>query len=115
MSPGQRGTAGQHARRVNAAAQLLASGLSVAEAARELARRDAISERQARRYAEQARDSGSREIPKPKVVFTVKLPIDLVRRLRRYTETNHSTLSSLVAQALEEFLTRRPVGSRGGG
>jgi hypothetical protein len=115
MSPGQRGTAGQHARRVNTAAQLLASGLSVAEAARELARRHAVSERQARRYAEQARDWGSREVPKPKVVFTIKLPVDLVRRLRRYTEANHLTLSSLVAQALEEFLGRRPTGLRGGG
>lgn len=115
MSPGQRGTAAQHARRVNTAAQLLASGLSVAEAARELARRHAISQRQARRYAEQARDSGSREVPKPKVVFTVKVPVDLVRRLRRYTETGHRTLSSVVTQALEEFLARMPTGLRGGG
>jgi mRNA degradation ribonuclease J1/J2 len=115
MSPGQRGTAGQYARRVNAAAQLLASGQSVAEAARELARRHAVSERQARRYAEAARDLGSREVPKPKVVFTVKLPVDLVRRLKRHTETNHRTLSSLVTQALEEFLARMPTGSRRGG
>jgi hypothetical protein len=110
MSPGQRGTAATHARRVNSAAKLLASGLSVADAARELARRLPVSERQARRYAEQARDSGSKEIPKPKVVFTVKLPVDLVRRLRRYSRTNHRTLSFLVAQALEEFLARRGGG-----
>jgi len=115
MSPGERGTAAQHARRVNTAAEFLASGLSVAEAARELARRHAVSERQARRYAEQARDSGSREVPKPKMVFTVKLPIDLVRRLRRYTKRDQRTLSSLVAQALEEFLARMPTGLRGGG
>lgn len=115
MSPGERGTAAQHARRVNTAAEFLASGLSVAEAARELARRHAVSERQARRYAEQARDSGSREIPKPKMVFTVKLPIDLVRRLRRYAKRDQRTLSSLVAQALEEFLARMPAGLRGGG
>ena len=100
---------------MNTAARLLASGLSVSDAARELARRHAVSERQARRYAEQARDLGSREIPKPKVVFTVKLPVDLVRRLRRYSETNHHTLSSLVAQALEEFLARIPGGLRGAG
>jgi predicted transcriptional regulator len=43
-------------------------------------------------------------------VFTVKLPVDLVRRLRRYSRTNHRTLSFLVAQALEEFLARRGGG-----
>lgn len=114
MSPGQRGSAAQHARRVNTAAQLLASGRSVAEAARELARRHAVSERQARRYAEQARDLGSREIPKPKLVFTVKIPFDLVRRVRRRTTEGHRTLSSLVTQALEEFLARMSSGLRGG-
>ena len=115
MSPGQRGTAALHARRVNNAAELLTSGLSVAEVSRELARRHRVSERQGRRYAEQARDSGSREVPKAKVVFTVKLPIDLVRRLRRYTKTQQRTLSFLVSQALEEFLARISTGLRGGG
>jgi hypothetical protein len=99
---------------VNTAAQLLASGRNVAEAARQLARRHAVSERQARRYVEQARDLGPREIPKPKVVFTVKIPVDLVRRLRRRTTEGHRTLSSLVAQALEEFLARMSTGLRGG-
>jgi hypothetical protein len=115
MSFGQRGTAGKHAKRVNAAVQMLASGLSVAEASRELARRHAVSERQARRYAEQARDSGSMEAPKRKTVFTVKLPVDLVKRLRRYSAANPGTLSSLVAQALDEFLARVSGRLRGGG
>jgi hypothetical protein len=100
---------------VNAAVQMLASGLSVAEASRELARRHAVSERQARRYAEQARDSGSMEAPKRKTVFTVKLPVDLVKRLRRYSAANPGTLSSLVAQALDEFLARVSGRLRGGG
>jgi transposase-like protein len=100
---------------VNAAVQMLDSGLSVAAAARELARRHDVSERQARRYAEQARDSGSMEAPTPKTVFTVKLPVDLVKRLRRYHAAKHGTLSSLVAQALDEFLTRVSGRLRGGG
>src|SRR5213593_3806909 len=107
MSPGQRGTAGTHARRVNTAAQLLASGLSVSDAARELTRRHAVSERQARRYAEQARDSGSTEVPKPKMVFTVKVPVDLLKRLRRYAKLEHSSLSSVVSQAFEDLLNRK--------
>ena len=114
MSPGQRGTAAQHARRVNAAARLLASGRTVVEAARELARRQGISERQARRYAEQARDTGSREIPRPKVAFTVKLPVDLARQLRRRAKMERCTLSGLVTQAVEELLNRGRAGRRGG-
>jgi predicted HicB family RNase H-like nuclease len=114
MSPGQRGTAGRHAQRVNAAVRMLASGLSVAEAARQLARRHGVSERQARRYAEQARDSGSAELPKAKTVFTVKIPVDLVKRLKRYAAGSRTSLSSLVTQALEEFLARIS-GRRGGG
>ena len=115
MSAGQRSTAGRHAKRVNAAVRMIASGLSVAEAARELARRHGVSERQARRYAEQARDVGSAEIPKPKMVFTVKIPVDLVKRLKRYAASSRTTLSSLVTQALEEFLARISGRSGGGG
>ena len=99
---------------MNAAARLLASGRTVVEAARELARRQRISERQARRYAELARDSGSREVPRRKVAFTVKLPVGLVKQLRRRAKTGECTLSGLVTQALEEFLSRRRAGRRGG-
>jgi hypothetical protein len=68
----------------------------------------AASERQARRYVEQARESGSREVPKPKLVLTVKLPVDLVRRLRRYAKTDQRMVSSIVAQSLEELSARMP-------
>ena len=115
MSAGERSTADLHAKRVNAAVRMLASGLSVAEAARKLARRHGVSQRQARRYAEQAGESGSMEVPKPKTVFTVKVSVDLVKRLRRYAAGSHATLSSLVTQALEEFLARISGRLGGGG
>jgi hypothetical protein len=114
MSPGQRGTTAQHAKRVNVAVRLLASGLSVADVARQLARRLAVSERQARRYAEEARDSGSREVPQCKVVFTVKLPAGLVKDLRRMNQASRRTLSSIVSQAIEEFMKRMRGGFRSG-
>jgi DNA-binding transcriptional regulator LsrR (DeoR family) len=79
MAVTHRARADQYARRINAAAELLATGLDAAEAARRLARRYRLSERQAWRYVEQARDQGTVEVPSPKVVFTVKLPTDLVR------------------------------------
>ena len=115
MSPGQRGNAVQHAKRVNAAEKLLASGMSIAQAALELARRYTESERQARRYAEEARDLGTRKVPPSKIVFSVKVPVDLVKRLRQISRIKQCTLSSLVAQALEEFLSRTPGRKHGGG
>ena len=106
MVGGRRARADQYARRINAAAELLAAGLGVPEAVRRLAQRHRLSERQARRYVEQARDRGEVEVPRAKVVFTVKLPMDLARRIRGQAKRSGRTISALVAQALNEFLDR---------
>jgi DNA-binding transcriptional regulator LsrR (DeoR family) len=114
MAGKHRARADQAARRVNAAAELLASGCDVAEASRQLARRHRISGRQARRYVERARDSGPVEVPSAKIVFTVKLPTDLVRRVRQQARRSGQTISSVVALALKEFLDRLGAGARDG-
>jgi hypothetical protein len=92
--------------RVNAAAELVAAGASVPGAARELAGRFGLSQRQARRYVERAVSGGPVGVPEPRVVFTVKLPVPLVARVRAYAAATGRTISSVVAQALEEFLSR---------
>jgi hypothetical protein len=112
MAGERRARADQYARRINAAAELLVSGREVLEATRELARRYRISERQARRYVEQARDAGSMEVPSPKIVFTVKLPGDLARRVRQQAKRSGQTISAVVTLALREFLDRVVAGSR---
>jgi hypothetical protein len=114
MAGEHRARADQYARRINAAAELLASGREILEATRELARRYRISERQARRYVEQARDAGSMEVPSPKIVFTVKLPSDLARRVRQQAKRRGETISAVVTLALRDFLDRVGVGSRDG-
>ena len=114
MAGERRARADQSARRVNTAVELLASGCGVAEASRELARRQRISERQARRYVERARDRGPVEVPSAKIVFTVKLPIDVVRRVRQQARRSGQTISAVVALALTDFLERLGVGSRDG-
>jgi len=106
----QRARADQVARRINTAAELLVSGLAVPEAARALARRHRLSERQARRYVERARDDGPVEVPGTKVVFTVKVPAALARRVRRVARTTEQSISAVVAQALVEFLDRHHLG-----
>jgi DNA-binding transcriptional regulator LsrR (DeoR family) len=107
MTDRRRARADERAQRVNAAVALLAAGHDVAEAARRLAGRYGLSERQARRYVDRARTGGQVEVPGPKVVFTVKLPATLARRVRRAARAGGQTISSLVTQALTEFLDRQ--------
>lgn len=114
MTERRRADAGQQARRINAAAELLAAGAETAEVARQLAGRFSVSERQARRYVDAARERGAVAVPEPTVVFTVRLPAGLVSRLRAHAAASERTLSSLVAEACEAWLQRGRRG-RGGG
>ena len=101
-----RAGAGEFARRVNAAAELLESGVSVAQAARVLADRFGCSARQARRYVERAAQGGPRVVPEETTVFTVKLPAVLVAGVRERARESGGTISALVTQALTEYLAR---------
>jgi predicted HicB family RNase H-like nuclease len=87
--------------------------MDVIEATRDLARRHRLSERQARRYVERARDEGAMEVPGPKLVFTVKLPAALARRVRRAARATGQSISALVSEALSEFLDRHHGGGHG--
>src|SRR5580704_14677051 len=110
MSEGRRARADQVAKRVNTAVELLAEDMSVIDATVTLARRHRLSERQARRYVERARDEGEMDVATPKIVFTVKLPATLARRIRRAARTTGQSISGLVTQALAEFLDRQDRG-----
>jgi len=114
MPLGHKAPADEAARRINTAAELLALGMGVPEATRDLARRYGLSERQAHRYVDRAVEHGVVDVPVLKVVFTVKLPRDLAERLRRSAHTSGRTLSSLVTEAIQDFLDRRRAGPRGG-
>ncbi len=114
MRDRRRARADERAIRVNAAAELLSVGVAVVTASRDLARRFRLSERQARRYVEHARLVGPVAVPEPTSVFTVRLPDGLIRRVRDYAHGSGRTLSSIVAQALDESLSRARAGPRGG-
>jgi hypothetical protein len=105
MAGGRRARGEEFAARVNAAAALVAAGVPVAAAARELAGRFGLSQRQARRYVERAA-GGPVPAPAPTAVFTVKLPVPLVALVRAHAAATGRTISAVVAQALEEFLSR---------
>ena len=103
---GRRAPAALHAERVNAAVDLAGAGVPPAEAARMLAGQFAVSERQARRYVDQAAAGGRLAVPGAKVVFTVKLPAALAGRVRAHAREHHTAISAVVARALSEFLDR---------
>ena len=110
MKDGRRARGDQVAKRVNTAAELLAGGMAVADATVALARRHRLSERQARRYVERARDEGTMVVAAPKIVFTVKLPAALARQVRRAARVTGQSISAVVTQALVEFLDRHDRG-----
>jgi hypothetical protein len=114
MSARRRAQAGQHAERVNQALALLRR-FPVSAALRALVQRHQVSVRQARRYVEVARQHPQGvPVPAPTTVFTVKLPISLVRRIRARARSTGSSLSALVTRALEDWLERVRPGPRGG-
>ena len=114
MSARRRAQAGQYAQRVNGALVLLRR-FPVPAALRALVQRYPVSLRQARRYVEVAqRHPQGVPVPEPTVVFTVKLPVGLVRRVRTRARSTGSSLSTLVARALEDWLERVRPGPRGG-
>jgi hypothetical protein len=114
MSARRRAQAGQYAQRVNRALALLRR-VSVPAALRALVRRYQVSLRQARRYVEMAqRHPHGVPVPERTVVFTVKLPVGLVRRVRTRARSTGSSLSALVTRALEDWLERVRPGPRGG-
>jgi hypothetical protein len=106
MPGDRRASAAEHAEHVNAAAGLLESGVPAAEAARVLAARLGCSQRQARRYVSHAEESGRVEVPGEGTVFTVRLPVRLAAAVREHARASGRTISSVAAQALEEFLHR---------
>lgn len=114
MGGRRRARADEYAERVNAAVALLGER-SPADAARALASRSAISERQARRYVQAALEQprGVR-VPERTAVFTVKLPVDLIAALRGHARSRGASLSGTVAQALRSHLDEARGGRRGG-
>lgn len=113
MGDGRRARADQRAQRINAAVVLLEDGATVVEAVRQVADRFGVSDRQARRYVDAARERGAVVVPDAAVVFTVRLPTGLVARLRGHAAATGRTLSALVADAIEQLLDRDGTG-RGG-
>ena len=115
MDDRRRARVAEYAQRVNRAVGLLAR-FPPTTVLQTLARQFRISPRQARRYVQtaQQRPTGL-PVPEPTVVFTVKLPVSVVRRIRALARATGVSLSALVTRALTDSLRRMRSRSRGGG
>lgn len=100
----------EHARRVNATVSLLRQQASPPEVLNWLIGQYGLSRRQAYRYlfqAQQAREP--LPVPEAKKVFTVKLPISLIRQVRQRARRGGGSISQWVEEALQQTL-KRPQG-----
>src|SRR2546425_12731549 len=114
MSERRRARADEYAQRVNAAAALLRER-SPAEAVRALAAAQGVSERQARRYVRvAARAPAGLAVPERSGVFTVRLPLSLIARLRAFARANARSLSGVTAEAVRCYLDRAQDERHGG-
>ena len=102
-----RSTQAQKAQRLNAAYHLLERRMSIAEAAAQLVREDAISLRHAYRYLKTAAKLKQPvAIGEPALPITFKIPPDVIRALRAYAEVHDLTLSEIVTRAITQFVAR---------
>ena len=75
--------------RLNAAFDLLAKGYTLAEAAEILAQQFGLSRRQAYRYLQDAQVIDAPVlVASPAIPITIKIPADVVSRLRLYAQTS---------------------------
>jgi hypothetical protein len=85
----------------------LAQGYTLAEAAEAMTQQFGLSRRQAYRYLQDAQEIdapvlvASRSVP-----ITIKIPEDVVNRLRTHAQTSGMTIGEIVAQAIISFLDK---------
>ena len=93
--------------RLNAAFNLLAQGYTLAEAAEALTQQFGLSRRQAYRYLQEAQQIDTPAlVASPSIPITIKIPADVVKRLRSHAQASGMTIGEIVAQAIVSFLDK---------
>lgn len=97
----------EQARRVNVTVSLLKRKTSP-EVLKWLIAKYGLSRRHAYRYVHQAQSAGGPLlVPEAKKVFTVKLPVSLIRQVRQQARRERGAISQWVAEALRRSLNLR--------
>jgi hypothetical protein len=98
----------EQARRVNVTVSLLKKKTSSPEVLGWLIAHYGISRRQAYRYLQEAQTTpGPLPVPEAKGVFTVKLPVSLIRQVRQRARRERGAISLWVESALRRSLNPR--------
>jgi predicted DNA binding CopG/RHH family protein len=101
-------------RRVNQTFNLLKKGMPHSRIVSRLIEMFGTSRIQAYRYIQKAQENQEKApIPEDTVVFTVKLPPSLIKRIRRFARSQGLSISKVVRTALEEFLLKKDHGKKG--
>jgi Lhr-like helicase len=96
------------AKRINQAFSLLQKKKPQPQIVNQLMRKYGVSQVQAYRYIQLAREINEKmAIPENGVVFTVKLPPTLIRRIKQLSAAKGRSISKVVHTALEEFLAKQ--------
>lgn len=96
------------AKRINQAFTMLQKGKPRRQIVALLMQKYGVSQIQAYRYIQLAREINEKmSIPESSVVFTVRLPPALIRRIKKLSGSKGLTISKVVHTALEEFLVKR--------
>jgi len=91
--------------RINEAFTLLQKGKSQHQVVERLIEKYGVSQMQAYRYTQLAREINEKmAVPESSVVFSVKLPPKLIQRVRQLSKSSRLSISKVVHIALEEFL-----------
>ncbi len=102
------------AARINHAHTLLSQRNPHSSILEELMKSYGVSQIQAYRYVQQAKDQKEQlPIPEKTVVFTVKQPPSLIGRVRSFAISQGLSISKVVREALEEFLAGKDHGKKG--
>jgi hypothetical protein len=102
-----RSTHAGRAQRLNAAFDLIASGYNLNEAAEALVEQFVLSRRQAYRYLQEAQSiKHPVEVSAPTIPITIKVPGDVVVKLRAYAQASGLTIGETVARAVLRFLAK---------
>jgi hypothetical protein len=102
-----RSTKQEKSQRLNKAFELLGQHIAANQAANALAKQFGISLRQAYRYLQEAQRIGKLvPVAEPTIPITIKIPRDVVLKLRAYAQTSDLTMGDIVGRAVLSFLTR---------
>jgi predicted DNA-binding transcriptional regulator YafY len=102
-----RSTHTEKAQRLNAAFDLIARGQNLNEAAEALVKQFGLSLRQAYRYLQQAqRIKRPVQVCAPSIPITIKVPGDVVIKLRAYARASGMTIGQTVARAVLRLLAQ---------